>query len=101
MHAMGRVELQAPRNRDVMLGHAVEYKRSAPAAPEALRGPNRNGEGLLKPSRNCEADVPTTLRLSPHLPASPALGACRQYRLSNPLEGLIGSKTFLSAPSHR
>src|ERR1700716_2322429 len=38
------------------------------------------------------------MRLSPHLPASPALGACRQYRLSNPLEGLIGSKINLSVP---
>lgn len=40
------------------------------------------------------------MRSSPHLPSSPALGAWRQYRLSNPLGGLVGSKTKSLRPSH-
>src|SRR5687767_15944381 len=38
------------------------------------------------------------LRPSPHLPSSPALGAWRQYSLSSPPVGLIGSKSEFSVP---
>ena len=61
-------------------GQATKKSR-APHRCGARRGERR---GFLKPGR--------MMRSSPHLPSSPALGAWRQYRLSNPLGGLVGSK---------
>jgi hypothetical protein len=83
-----RVTMSARARSAVPAGAASSRARTE--ATKKSRAPHRCGarrgerRGFLKPGR--------MLRSSPHLPSSPALGAWRQYRLSNPLGGLVGSK---------